>query len=97
MCEPAATREAWTAGYEQLRADWLRQEIGWGLSLFVRQGMAAWMQVWPAAALPTVLTTETVAAEDDLSSPVVMPHGLQSQLTHELANLILHRQQEVVA
>jgi len=96
MCEQGGTREAWSVRYEQLRTDWLRQEIGWGLSLFVRQGMAAWMKAWPAEALLTG-TEETVAPKSDRLPPVVMAGGLQSQLTHELANLILHRQQEVVA
>ena len=96
MCEQGITRQAWSVRYEKLRTDWLRQEIGWGLSLFVRQGMAAWMKMWPAEVSPTV-TAETVAAEYDPSLPAVMANGLRSQLTHELANLILHRQQEVVA
>ena len=96
MCERGITRATWSARYEQLRTDWLRQEIGWGLSLLVRQGMAAWMNTWPAEVSPTV-TAETVDVEGDPSSPVIMPQGLHSQLTRELANLILHRQQEVVA
>lgn len=96
MCERGGTRETWSVRYEQLRTDWLRQEIGWGLSLFVRQGMAAWMKAWPAEASPTG-TAETVASASDRSPPVVMTGGFQSQLTRELANLILHRQQEVVA
>jgi len=96
MINQITTREAWAAGYEQLRADWLRQEIGWGLSLLVRQGMAAWMKMWSTQASPPE-TVESAATEFDSLSPPVAPQGLQSQLTRELANMILHRQQEVAA
>jgi len=92
MTQPSLTREAWTAGYEQLRAAWLRQEIGWGLSLLVRQGMAAWMKMWTAKTSPPE-TVDSVATESDSLSP----QGLQNQLTRELASMILHRQQGVAA
>lgn len=96
MHDQGTSPEAWRARYEQLRRDWLNQEIGWGQSLFIRQGMAAWMKAWPAE------TSSEARAEssecDAVSSPVVvMSGGLQRQLTRELATLILHRQQEVVA
>jgi hypothetical protein len=88
--------EAWRARYEQLRIDWLNQEIGWGQSLFIRQGMAAWMKAWPAEA-SSATRVESPACESVTSPTVVISGGLQRQLTRELATLILRRQQEVVA
>jgi hypothetical protein len=91
--------EAWSARYEQLRANWLNQEIGWGQSLFIRQGMAAWMKAWPAR-ISSATRAEDVASES-VAAPAapaaVMSGGLRRQLARELANLILHRQQEVLA
>jgi hypothetical protein len=96
MHNQGTSPEAWCARYEQLRSDWLNQEIGWGQSLFMRQGMTAWMKAWPAET-SSVTRAESIACKSVTLPAVVMSGGLQRQLTRELANLILHRQQEVVA
>ena len=98
MLDSDASREAWQARYEQLRADWFTQEGSWGQALFVRQGMAAWMKAWSAAKPPkSVMPPDSTTGESRPSQPVSMGGGLQRQLARELANLILHRQQEVLA
>ena len=96
--EQSTSCETWSARYEQLRAGWIEQEIGWGQALFIRQGMAAWMKAWAAAA-PAAPEARAVCAagESAASQPVAMSGELRRQLTRELANLILHRQQEVLA
>jgi hypothetical protein len=94
--DQGTSSEAWSARYEQLRTNWFHQEIGWGQSLFIRQGMAAWMKAWHAEA-SSATRAESVACESVSSPAVGMSGGLQRQLTRELANLILHRRQEVVA
>lgn len=90
-----ALPETWSARYEQLRAGWLAHELTWGQALFIRQGMTAWMKAWPTA-VPSEATIPLVAESDALPS-VAMGGELQRQLARELAYLILHRQQEVVA
>ena len=93
-----ASRQAWSARYEQLRADWFAQELTWGAALFIHQGMAAWMKAWSAAE-PSVSTTQisSVVPESEPSQLVAMRGELQRQLAREVASLILHRQQEVLA
>jgi hypothetical protein len=98
VLDSGPSREAWSARYERLRADWLVQEVGWGQALFVRQGMAAWMKGWPAVELSESATrANSIAPQSDPSRLVAMGGELQRQLTRELANLVLHRQQEVLA
>jgi hypothetical protein len=97
MVDPGTSCEAWSARYEQLRANWFDQQTGWGQTLFIRQGMAAWIRAWSAATPPgSMVSGECVASQSTSQSAAI--HGeLQHQLTRELANLILHRQQEVLA
>ena len=86
--------DVWRARYEQLRAGWLAREVTWGQALFIQQGMASWMKAWPAEVQPSVFTrTESPAP----ASTSVVRGDLQRQLTRELANLIVNRQQEIVA
>jgi hypothetical protein len=92
------SREAWSARYEQLRAGWFAFEPTWGQALFIRQGMAAGMKAWSAVEpFESVTQADSIAPESDTPEPVAMGGKLQHQLARELANLILHRQQEVVA
>jgi hypothetical protein len=98
MLDSGTSREAWSARYEQLRAGWFVHELTWGQALFVRQGMAAWMRAWSAAE-PSESATRpgSIVPESASSQAVAMGGELQLQLARELANLILHRQQEVLA
>jgi hypothetical protein len=93
-----ASREAWSVRYEHLRAGWLAQELAWGQALFVRHGMAAWMEAWSAAEPADWAPRPGGSVVVELApQPVALGGGLQRQLTRELANLILHCQQEVSA
>lgn len=97
VLDSMASREAWSARYEHLRAGWLVQELAWGQALFIRQGMAAWMEAWSAAE-PAEWAPWCGSVVPELApQPVALGGGLQRQLTRELANLILHCQQEVSA
>ena len=79
-----------TAQYEQLRDDALnRSAHGFGLALFLQQGMTAWMRAWsecanapqtpPAAAVPLA---------------VPLPAAVRAQLTLILASMLTHPLQE---
>lgn len=61
---------------------------GWGLALFLRSGMTAWMQAWSECAS---VETETRSA---LRGNETIPVELRSQLTSLLAGMILSLQQE---
>lgn len=90
--------ETWSARYEQLRAGWLVHELAWGQALFVRQGMAAWMKAWPAAELSdSALRPDSIGPERNSAPSVTLGSELQGRLAREFVNLILHRQQEVLA
>lgn len=98
MVAPTASRETWSARYERLRAGWLAQELSWGQALLIRQGMAAWMQAWPAAEpSASAMSTDAVRVTSVTSQPIALAGELQRQLARELANLILHRRQEATA
>lgn len=92
------SHETWSARYEQLRAGWFVHELTWGQALFVRQGMAAWMNAWPVAERSeSAMRPDSIGPELDSSPPITLDGELQGRLARELANLILHRQQEVLA
>jgi len=98
MCSSATSHEVWSARYEQLRAGWLAHELAWGQALFIRQGMAAWMRAWPAEEpSKALLPPDFTHAVSDCLPSVAMGGELQRQLARELAQLILHRPQEVMA
>jgi len=87
--------QEWITRYEQLRQTWLETLRGWGQSVFIRSGMIAWLKY----CLPAVFTeawSSGGASESRSPRPITVSGDLQRQLTCELTNLILHRQQEVV-
>lgn len=92
MWSSTTSREVWSARYEQLRVGWLAHELTWGQALFIRQGMAAWMRAWPAEEPPKAPLPDSKQAVS-----VAMGGERQQQLARELAHLILHRPQEVMA
>jgi hypothetical protein len=86
-----AASEAWVARYEQLRGGMLEPQVsdhGHGLTLFLRAGMAAWIEAW-SPCLPTH-TPVVVSAPKKVSS---LPQGLQREMVHLLANIALNRLQ----
>jgi hypothetical protein len=95
MWSSTTSGEVWSARYEQLRAGWLAHKLTWGQALFIRQGMAAWMRAWPAEELPP-LPDSKLGGSDCLPAAAIGGE-LQRQLARELAQLILHRPQEVMS
>ncbi|MEO8131240.1 MAG: hypothetical protein ABI822_29355 [Bryobacteraceae bacterium] len=62
---------------------------GAGVAVFVRQGLAAWMQAWPEQAsgpIPPPVTYE----------PARLPAVLYAEVTQLLVDLIFHRRQEIL-
>ena len=95
--EKGTSREAWSARYEQLRAGWFSHDIGWGQTLFIRQGMVAWMKAWSTTTpSPSEAQADEAGPQQASSNAVVICGERQRELTWALANLILHRQQEVL-
>jgi hypothetical protein len=88
MLLQSAAAENWTACYEQLRQGVLGQATGggFGLIVFLRQGMAAWMRACavPLAAAPT---GASVPPLDAVSS---LPGDVRSQAAVILAGILLH-------
>ena len=79
--------------YEDLRRRVLeeagRLPRGAGVAVFVRQGLAAWMQVWPEEA-PTPISPP---ASHELAR---LPAGLYAEVTQLLVDMIFHRRQEAL-
>ncbi len=98
MKQHPADSSEWTARYEQLRQNWLGQQRGEGQLLFLRSGMIAWLK-YSSQTVTAKNRASCDASELDASesNPIAIRGDLQRQLTCELTNLILHRQQEVLA
>lgn len=66
----------------------------WGLALFMRQGMAAWMHAWPQQ------TRDDPPIQKRASSVVTssaLPASVSGQLVTVLANMVFTSRQEVFA
>lgn len=62
---------------------------GFGLALFLRRGMTAWMQAWSECANPVEAGTRSHPRVDE-----TIPGDMRSQITTLLADMILCLQQE---
>jgi hypothetical protein len=81
--------QCWTRRYEQLREQVLARDtlIGTdsrGLSLLIRRGVAAWMQVWHDP-----LSCCGVAELQAQSRPINPPNSWQQEATRLLVNMAL--------
>lgn len=97
---PAGT---WTTHYEDLRRraqdDGGGTDGSWGLALFLRQGLRAWMRACPVpsssfadAHPPTTVAPPTpISAALPSSTAPVVPTDLTRQLVPVLASMILAR------
>jgi hypothetical protein len=87
----------WTSRYEQLRrtalSEYQSNNGNWGMTLFIRQGMAGWMRAWPKADAPT--TSPKYPSENATIIPTAIPTSLREQITILLANMILNGRKEV--
>lgn len=88
----SAAGEDWATCYEQLRKDVLSQAAGsgFGLIVFLRQGMTAWMRACACAVAPVPAPKSA-----PLSSPVnSLPGDVRSQAAVILAGMLLHHPTE---
>jgi hypothetical protein len=84
--------EAWKDRYEHLRRQALESSEAialdrWGLSLFIRKGVAGWMSAWrdPAACFESA----TVDRGEDQIPLSRLPASWQQEATRLLANMAL--------
>ena len=94
-CVPAGQ---WTARYEQLRQQAVEQGCGgrgWGLTLFLRRGLVAWMRAWPPASLPNPPREEAMREEPE--GRMSLSTELRDQMVSVWVNMVLHKQEEVFA
>ena len=77
----------WVAPYEALRKDVLSHVTGagFGLIVFLRQGMTAWMR-----ACADITVAPTPARESIQQAITCLPGGVRSQAAVILAGIILH-------
>lgn len=85
-----------TAHYEDLRRLVIeasgRLPRGPGISVFLRYGLAAWMQAWPEEAACCFAPSPTPRT-GDLAR---LPAGIYEEVTHLLVEMIFHRRQEIL-
>jgi hypothetical protein len=65
--------------------------VAWGLNLFMRQGLAAWMQACPKPVGPESPAPTLVLSR---APPAALPVSLSSQLVTVLANMVFTARQE---
>jgi hypothetical protein len=96
---PEGAREGWTCRYEDLRRGVVQGyapvRSSWGLALFLRQGLVAWMHAWPKE---HVLSKHRdmdrlVDSRIDFPEPSL---SFATQIVLVLADIILHRPREVM-
>ena len=90
----SAAGEDWAACYEQLRTDVLSQAAGsgFGLIVFLRQGMTAWMRACTCAVAPAPASKSA-----QLLSPVnSLPGDVRSQAAVILAGILLSHPMETL-
>lgn len=88
----SAAGENWAACYEQLRKDVLSQATGggFGLIVFLRQGMIAWMRACARAVAPAPASKSA-----QLLHPVnSLPGDVRSQAAVILAGILLYHPTE---
>ena len=89
----------WTTRYEDLRrgASSASASTGgsWGLALFVRQGLAAWMRAWPEP-MADGPPSHPRPSLPCVPSPVLST-SISGQLVNVLANMVFTARQEVFA
>ncbi len=66
----------------------------WGLALFMRQGMAAWMHAWPQQ---TGDDPPVPKRAPSVVTPSALSTSVSGQLVTVLANMVLTARQEVFA
>ena len=92
------SEDGWTCRYEDLRRGMIEEyapaQSSWGLTLFLRQGLVAWMHAWPQTPAPC----QNPDAHRLSGSPAALPERSllwESQIILVLADMILKRPREV--
>jgi hypothetical protein len=90
----SATAEDWVTRYEQLRNDVLSDAIGgsFGLILFLRQGMSAWLRSCGYALTPVPAPAEK--SIQPWKAVTSLPGGVRAQAAIILAGILLHHPTE---
>jgi hypothetical protein len=86
--------EDWVVRYEQLRTDVLSQAAGggFGLILFLRQGLTAWMRA--AACALTPVPSPAGNSVQPLNAVSPLPYDVRSQAAVILAGILLSHPME---
>ena len=87
--------ELLVARYEQLRCGVLEERFSGdrhGLALFVREGMAAWVEAWSLCLIPATPTPSVASPSQEVP---LLPQGLHREMVHVLANITLNQLQQV--
>jgi len=90
----SAAGEDWAVRYEQLRNDVLSHAAGggFGLILFLRQGMTAWMRASSCAVIPVPQTArKSLQPWNTINS---LPYDVRSQAAVILAGILLSHPRE---
>jgi len=89
-------RDDLVADYERLRRDVLGSpsagDEGFGLALFLRRGMTAWMEAWSECSSRVEPGPRSEPQVDE-----TIPTNTRTQITALLAGMILYLQQEATA
>ena len=88
----------WSARYEQLRQQALEQGCGgrgWGLTLFLRRGLVAWMRAWPAA--PSSEPRREEAKREEPEERLRLSTGVRDEVVSVWVDMVLNQQEEVLA
>jgi hypothetical protein len=92
----SSSRDDLVARYERLRRDALGAPSsggeGFGLALFLRRGMTAWIEAWLECTCRTEPATRSEPGVDE-----TIPTDTRAQLTALLAGMILCVQQEATS
>lgn len=87
---PSAPIEEWRFRYEDLRGQFLKQGVssirGWGLALFISQGLVAWMMAWPDKL--TIPPSRSFGEDSGSPSGALEPPALRDELVILLANMV---------
>ena len=96
LCSVPAVQ--WTARYEQLRQQALEQGCGgrgWGLALFLRRGLVAWMRAWPQTSSPK--PPRELATPEEPEEKMRLSTELRDEVVSVWVNMVVHKQEEVFA
>ena len=92
-------KEGWTCRYEDLRRGVVEEyapvRSSWGLTLFLRQGLVAWMHAWPREPTAPENSDTPRLVSGSIDFPERCP-SLQTQIALVWADIILNRPREVM-